>query len=216
MLSFIKQHPLLSAVNGAYLSAAVVGIFVTGNREFAFYLFTLLILIAVVLVVRRRVGLSDGVLWALTVWGAAHMAGGLVGVPEGWPYAGDMAVMYSAWIIPGWLKYDHVVHVWGFATCTVVCWQGLASMVAAGDPARRARLQPSGGQALLCALAAGGLGAANEIVEFIATVIMPSTNVGGYVNTVLDLCANAAGAALAAVGVRAGWFSNGTDEPLEE
>lgn len=212
MLSFIKQYPLLVAVNAAYLSAAVVGIFVTGNAEFAFYLITLLILIAVVLGIRRRVGFSDGVLWALTLWGLAHMTGGLVPVPDGWPYEGDTPVMYSAWIIPSWLKYDHVVHAWGFGTCAVVCWQSLASMLAAGNPARRAALKPSGGQALLCALAAGGLGAANEIVEFIATVIMPSTNVGGYVNTALDLCANAAGALLAAVGLRAGWFSNGLEE----
>lgn len=216
MLLFIKRHPLLVAVNATYLAAAAAGIFVTRNGEFAFYLATLLILIAVVLVVHRRSGLSDGVLWALTLWGAAHMIGGLVPVPAGWDYHGDTPVMYSAWIIPGWLKYDQVVHAWGFGTCTVVCWQALTSIVSAGDAVRRAQLKPSGGAALLCALAACGLGAANEIVEFIATQIVPSTNVGGYVNTALDLCANAAGAVMGAAGLRAGWFSSGIAEPSEE
>lgn len=216
MIAFIKRHPLLAAANASYLAAAGVGIFITRNLEFAFYLATLLVLIAVVLVVHHRSGLSEGVLWAFTLWGAAHMTGGLLPVPAGWAYHGDTPVMYSAWILPGWLKYDHVVHAWGFGACTVLCWQALASLLSAGDTAGRAQMTPSGGAALLCALAACGLGAANEMVEFVATVTMPSTNVGGYVNTALDLCANAVGAAVAAVGLRAEWFSPGAREPLEE
>ncbi len=44
-----------------------------------------------------------------------------------------------------------------------------------------------------------GLGAVNEIIEFIAVVVFPNTNVGGYVNTALDLVFNAAGAITAMV-----------------
>lgn len=47
------------------------------------------------------------------------------------------------------------------------------------------------------ALAAMGLGAVNEMIEFSAVLLVPDTNVGGYVNTALDLCFNALGAALA-------------------
>jgi len=42
-----------------------------------------------------------------------------------------------------------------------------------------------------------GAGALNEIVEFVATVLVPETNVGGYYNTALDLVFNAAGALVA-------------------
>jgi len=44
-----------------------------------------------------------------------------------------------------------------------------------------------------------GLGALNEVVEFAATLLVPETNVGGYLNTGWDLVANAIGAATAAL-----------------
>jgi hypothetical protein len=50
---------------------------------------------------------------------------------------------------------------------------------------------------LLAVMAACGFGAINEIIEFIATVISPQTNVGGYINTSLDLCFNLIGAVIA-------------------
>jgi putative membrane protein len=45
-----------------------------------------------------------------------------------------------------------------------------------------------------------GLGALNEIVEFAAVVASPSTGVGGYYNTALDLVFNGLGATLAVIG----------------
>ena len=37
----------------------------------------------------------------------------------------------------------------------------------------------------------------DEIIEFIAVLSVPDTNVGGYYNTALDLCFNALGAVIA-------------------
>ena len=44
-----------------------------------------------------------------------------------------------------------------------------------------------------------GVGALNEVIEFLATLALPDTNVGGYHNTGRDLIANLLGAATAAV-----------------
>jgi hypothetical protein len=44
-----------------------------------------------------------------------------------------------------------------------------------------------------------GFGAANEVVEFLATRVLPETNVGGYENTGWDLVANTVGSLAAAV-----------------
>ena len=55
------------------------------------------------------------------------MAGGLVTVPDSWPISGDIHVLYSWWLIPGYLKYDQVVHAFGFGVTTWVIWQGLRS-----------------------------------------------------------------------------------------
>jgi hypothetical protein len=47
-----------------------------------------------------------------------------------------------------------------------------------------------------------GTGALNEILEFIATVSVPETNVGGYENTSLDLISNLFGAIIAFAYIR--------------
>ena len=51
----------------------------------------------------------------------------------------------------------------------------------------------------LIVMMGSGLGALNEILEFIAVLTMPDTNVGGYENTALDLCSNFLGSTIAAV-----------------
>ena len=76
----------------AYLSAAAAGVLLTGNREFVFYLVIMLALVAGIGAIHRRVGFSRGVLWALSLWGLSHMAGGLVPVPESWPADGGHRV----------------------------------------------------------------------------------------------------------------------------
>lgn len=164
------------------------------NWEFVFYIGVVVALGVLVLAVHRRVGLSRGALWCLSAWGLLHMIGGLLATPAGWPVNGDQHVFYSLWIIPSVLKYDHVVHAYGFGVCTWICWQALRSAAPA--------LRPTAGLLLLCALAGMGLGAANEIVEFVATLLIPRTNVGGYANTGWDLVSNMAGALAAAVIIR--------------
>lgn len=177
----------------AYLTAALAGVILTGNGEFVFYLVIMLVLIAVVAAVHDRVHFSRTVLWALSIWGALHMAGGLLPVPERWPINGEIRVLYSWWLVPGYLKYDHLIHAFGFGVTTLVCWEG---MRAAFRPylTPGVRLQPSLGLVTLCAAASIGFGALNEIIEFAATLMMPQTNVGGYENTGWDLVSNLVGA----------------------
>lgn len=176
-----------------YLLAALAGVIVTGNGEFVFYLVVMLFLLAAVVVVHQRVHFSRTVLWGLSLWGALHMAGGLLPVPESWPIHGEIRVLYSLWLVPGYLKYDQVVHAFGFGVTTFVCWEGLGSIL-------RPHLLPGTyaqatlGMVTLCAAAAMGFGALNEIIEFAATLLVPETNVGGYENTGWDLVSNMVGA----------------------
>lgn len=184
----------------AYMLSAVVGSAMQGNKEFIFYITVMLILIAVMTVVHRRVGLTTGLLWLLTLWGLAHMAGGLVRLPDSWPYNGDQAVLYSWWIIPQKLKYDQIVHAYGFGVTTWLCWHSLRSIMR--DYA--VELKPTLGLLVLSAAAGAGFGALNEVIEFIAVLTIPNTNVGGYENTGWDLVANLVGATVAAVIIRLG------------
>lgn len=182
------------AFTATYLVAALILALTRGNQEFLFYIAVMLVLMAAVRTVHRSVALSAGALWCLSVWGFLHMAGGLLTVPAGWPVESASRVLYTLWLIPERIKYDHVVHAFGFGTTTWVCWQGLR----AAFRRRGATVVPAFGVLVLAAAAGLGFGALNEVVEFAATLLVPETNVGGYLNTGWDLVANTVGATVAA------------------
>jgi len=177
----------------AYLIVATVFAFTMQNWEFVYYIVVVLLLGFAALAVHKRVGLSAGVLWGLSIWGLLHMIGGLITVPDAWSVAGDKRVFYSLWLIPDVLKYDQVIHAYGFGIATWLCWQALRSTFSS--------VQPTLGVLTLCALAGMGLGAFNEVVEFVAVLLIPETNVGGYTNTGWDLVANMVGTAIAATAI---------------
>ena len=187
----MKIKPYEWAVLGVTLGyTAVFGaIFMSaGNSEFLWYIVTLLILVALVALGQRKAEFPAAILWALSLWGFIHLAGG--GVP-----VGD-SVLYAHVVLPIYgsgefvfLKYDQIVHFYGFGITAWVLWHllhrhfpvmiGSASLI------------------VFPVLGAMGLGAVNEIIEFIAVVVFPNTNVGGHVNTALDLVFNGAGAIFA-------------------
>lgn len=176
----------------AYLAAFGLLIWRDGNREFLLYGGVMAVLIAAVLLMDRRARFSPLVLWGLSIWGLLHMAGGNVTIPPEYANEGGKPVLYSLWIVPNLLKFDQVVHAFGFFITTFVCFE-----------AARDRLTTNGrvtaGAAILAAAASMGFGALNEIVEFAAVLLIPDTNVGGYINTGWDLVANFCGASLATI-----------------
>lgn len=179
----------------SYLAVWLVVSLVIGNQEFIFYLVVMCLLLAAVGLVHQKARFHIVALWGLAIWGLAHMAGGLMPIPQSWPAAGETHVLYNWWIIPTYLKYDQVVHAYGFGLVTWICWQGLQRAFAA----REVEVEPTLGLLTLCVAAGMGFGAANEIVEFLATLMLPGTNVGGYENTGWDLVANCVGSVTAAV-----------------
>ncbi len=191
-----------------YILAAVVGALVNGNREFLVYIAVMLLLIGLVWKVHRTVVLSSGALWGLSIWGCAHMAGGLLPLPVHWPVNTETPVLYNLWLIPGWLKYDQLVHAYGFGITTWVCWQGLRTALMN----RTGHAVPTPGLMILVAAAGMGFGAMNEVIEFGATLLLPETNVGGYLNTCLDMVANFIGATVAAVLI---WYFEGRTRACE-
>ena len=186
----------------AYLGIATPFALRQQNTEFLFYIAVVVGLAIAIVLVHRKVNLSEGVLWALSLWGLLHMLGGLVRLPDTWPTDNNSGVLYSLWLIPGYLKYDNPVHAYGFAVATQVCWECLRTVPG---------IRPSLGILTLCWCAGMGLGALNEIVEFAATLMIPGTNVGGYVNTGWDLVANMVGALVTVLLIA--WRDGGKTSP---
>lgn len=191
-----QRPPLLSPIvcgivlfTASYMSVALYAAIRYGNTEFKIYLAVMTAMLAAVLTVHSYVRLNLPTLLGLSLWGAAHMAGGLWHVPDSWTVQGSTRVLYNWWIIPGWLKFDQLVHFNGFALVTWICWQCLAETFRK----RGVAIQPTFGLLAFCVAAGTGFGAFNEVIEFLATRILPETNVGGFVNTGWDLVANLLG-----------------------
>jgi hypothetical protein len=190
-MEFRRGERAVAAFTAAYVAAFTAWFLIRGNYEFVVYVITMLILIVLVGRSLRSAEYPLSMLWALSLWGLAHMAGG--GVP-----VGD-SVLYSAQVVPlappdgewTFLKYDQIVHAYGFGVTAWVLWHLMRRHYPVLEGTWTIHVYP--------ALAAMGLGAVNEIIEFVAVLSVPETNVGGYINTALDLCFNAAGAVIAMV-----------------
>ncbi len=177
----LDEHPVLLSFAAADLIGWTVYGFAVGADATLAYLISVVIVIALVMLLDRRVRFSSWILWALALWGFAHMAGGLV--PWG------AGVLYNADLAGTVIHYDRVVHAIGFGVATVACWQTLVAI----NPS----VVMTPGTAVLAALMGMGVGAANEVVEFAASHLFAS-NVGGYENTGWDLVANLLGCTVAA------------------
>lgn len=178
----------------AYAAAIGFPAMRSGNPELVSYLLVMAVLITAIAIVDRRIHLSRPLLWCFSAWGLIHMAGGLVHVPGSWPYNGPHDVLYSLWLIPDGLKYDQIVHVYGFGITTWLCWEILGNGL---EMRYGERPEPAFGLISLCVAGGMGFGAFNEVVEFIATMTLPETNVGGYENTGWDLVSNLIGSVFA-------------------
>jgi len=167
----------------AFMSITTIAALNQGNTEFLFYSASLLLIIYILVELHRRVYFTKSALWLLTIWGFLHMIGGTVPIsPEYVPGDGS-AVLYSFRLRPDLPRYDQIIHAFGFFGATVACWEIV-----------RALLGAKRGLALsiIAAIMGMGLGALNEVLEFIAT-LLTETNVGGYTNTGWDLVSNTIG-----------------------
>ena len=146
----------------------------------------------ITLIIHRRVQFPLILLWALSVWGLLHMMGGLYVLRK------TDDVLYNFWLISGILRYDQLIHAYGFGIATWACWLCLKAI----QPA----LKPTIGPLSLALFAGLGLGAMNETVEFFATLLISETNVGDYANVGWDLVFNLFGGliAVAIISIRSG------------
>lgn len=172
----------------AYVAGFTAYFLSIGNYEFIVYVVTMAILIALVGGSLRKAEYPPAMLWALSAWGLAHMAGG------GVPVQGE--VLYNLQLVRlvdtnqfFILKYDQLVHAYGFGVTAWVLHHLMTRHFPDTRGTATALVYP--------VIGAMGLGAVNEMIEFVAVLSVPETNVGGYYNTALDLVFNAGGAVAA-------------------
>lgn len=187
MLERVRANPgLVGFVAVYYVGFLALG-FATGNTQVIYYAIFVAVLFALVAFWDTRRPFSDLVLWGLALWGALHMAGGMVPVSGG-------RVLYNVWLLP-FVRFDHLVHAIGFGFAGLGFWESV----------RHALDRRTSSGAAMVLVGGLGIGALNEMVEFLITRVVPDTNIGDFENTGWDLVANTVGATAAALWVRQDW-----------
>lgn len=107
--------------SAAYMVVFVAISMTRKNYEFILYAAVVVAIAAWILAKQRTVRFDPVILWGLSIWGLLHMAGGNLRV-------GD-SVLYNLQLIPVVLRYDQLVHAFGFGTATLVCHHILAGLL---------------------------------------------------------------------------------------
>ncbi len=181
-----EQVPLL-VINILGIILFSIYFIATANQEFLFYVGIILFCLGCIIFTNNKVQYPNHLLWGLTLWAFMHMAGGSINVRG--------SLLYNLILIPisetlGVFRYDQLVHIIGFCIATLLMYELLTQSLK--EPVQRWMTL-----SIVIVMAGLGVGALNEIIEFIATLLFPRTGVGGYINTALDLVADFIGALIA-------------------
>jgi uncharacterized membrane protein YjdF len=183
-----KGEKFLALINGLGVLGFTLYYISIKNFEFLWYIAVMVFFFALILLTLHRSKFNYTILVGLSVWGFMHMAGGGVMVQ------GDVLYAFPLIPIAGSgdsliLKYDQLVHLIGFGVSTLVVFHLIRPYL--NSHVNWMVMFP------LIVLAGMGVGALNEIVEYIAVLLFPETGVGGYNNTMIDMVFNTLGAIVA-------------------
>ena len=191
-----RRHPPLDAAERRALGFAVVAMVALGAHGFRVgahntlgYLASVAVAAAALGAIRRE-PLRPSLAAALSALVVGHLAGGLVRVGDD--------VLYNAHPNFPVLQYDHVFHASASAIAALVLWNWLRRHVTSVPVAM-----------VFAGLGALGLGALNELVEFLSTLAHDGGHVGGYRNTGWDFVSNILGVAAACMALGIGTVRRG-------
>ena len=170
----------------AVLAAVLVAVAVYGTVVDSpvtwFYVPITAVLAGLVALIDRSARFSPAVLAALVAIAVGNLAGGVLLV------GGEPLYLLE---LVGPVRYDKVFHTVSTGVAAWACWDALTTWAGTSSSA--------GGLAAAAFLMACGTGALVEVVEFVGTSVFTNTNVGDYGDNMLDLVANAGGAAVVAL-----------------
>ena len=154
------------------------------NHEFLLYAVTVIALVTVIYKTDQYFKFEPAGLWLFNVWLILHILGGLASWQGVRFY--DLMLLNLVGEPYHILKYDQFVHFYCYLVMSFLMWNVVQKIA-----------RPNANGAVICVvtiLAASSIGAVNEVIEFLAVILLGTDGVGGYTNTAIDLVANLAGA----------------------
>jgi putative membrane protein len=154
------------------------------NYEFLLYAITVVIFIVILYTTDQYFNYKKMGLWLFNVWLLLHILGGLASYQGVRFY--DLILLDIVGDPYHILKYDQFVHFYCYVVMSILMWSVVDKIT---------KHNASGiVVCMVTILAASSLGAINEVIEFLAVVMLNINGVGGYINTAIDLVANLFGA----------------------
>ena len=175
-----RRHPLLIGVTVLYVGVWTAYGIATDTGGVYAYLVWMVCAVVLLMYVDGPARFSTHVLVLLCIVGFCHMAGANL-------YVSGVILYRQVWF--GFIRYDHLVHVFGLGTAGLVVWEATRRMLTADDGMRAA---------VVVILGANAVGAVIEIGEYLASLTLPEVRVGAYANNMQDLIANLLGSLVAA------------------
>lgn len=179
-----KIHWIILFVNIIYVILFGIHFYFRGNLEFVWYVFIMLILIALVSILHLKYDFTIPTLIGISIWGIGHMFGGSTLLTK--------ERLYTFVIVPLFttgdstvFRYDQLMHFYFYIVATAMVYQILKKYLKKDAP----WLPIS----ILLVFIGIGIGAFNEIIEFLPVLFLDETGVGGYFNVAWDLVFNTLG-----------------------
>lgn len=186
---FSMAEKAILVFTGLYLAVFTVLFIRNFNIEFIAYVAVIIFIFALLYGTLDKTKIPASILAGLSLWGLLHMMGGSMPTAEGVLYNWRMLPVFEGSGELYILKFDQFVHAYLFAVVALLFLHLLLNYF--GN--RHSQLLIG----FIAVCASMGVGAINEIIEFIAVLTIPDNNVGGYLNTALDIVFNFVGALLA-------------------
>ncbi len=186
-----KKLTITSSLYLGLIAIFTIRSLLISNYEFLFYGVILVAFWAVIMKTDKKLNYPIGTLSLLIIWLTGHLVGGTLFV--------NGTKLYDLMLIPiigepyHIFKYDQLMHLLCYITMTRLIFVPLKHVLKPEAPIFLI--------GLVTILAGSGIGALNEIVEFMAVIFFDAADaVGGYTNTAIDIVANTVGAIIA-------WFT---------
>ncbi|MDT8311974.1 MAG: DUF2238 domain-containing protein [Methylophaga sp.] len=188
-MNFSLSEKLILAFTVLYTAAFSAYFMLHFNVEFLAYVGVIVLIFALLYGTLDKTQVPAYILAGLSLWGLMHMLGGSMPTADGVLYNWQMLPLFDGGDDLYILKFDQFVHAYLYAVVTLLFLNLLRNYF--GN--RHSQILIG----FIAVTAAMGVGAINEIIEFIAVLTVPDNNVGGYYNMALDIVFNFAGALFA-------------------
>ena len=185
-----KSNLLILLFNILYLILFAIHFIKVGNFEFIWYIFIMIILITIFILLHKKYNFTTLTLIGLSIWGIAHMFGGSLLLGEPRVYTRILFNLFTTGDTT-LFRYDHLLHFYFYLVMTNVIYQITTHYI---KPNTNWKII-----AVLIFFTSMGIGAFNELIEFMPVLFLNETGVGGYFNVAWDIAFNALGALIALI-----------------